>query len=215
MSAEPRSERVCACGCGRKFIPSAGRGCARMYFSKKCQSKVHKHTEYSRHRDRILVRSRKWHAANRQGVKNYKLLKKYGISLKEYECILQQQEGCCAICGSSTSRGRQDILGFHVDHSHITGRVRGLLCNKCNIGLGFFDDDPNRVLAASMYLQKAEEIHKILSVPGLIPAVAAEAANRSLTFAQAMQQALDGWLDAKKPTTQSQLLVEQAKESTK
>ena len=63
---------------------------------------------------------------------------KYGISLIEYNIILDKQEGCCAICNKHHTLFKQALS---VDHNHITGQVRGLLCNKCNLGIGIFSDN--------------------------------------------------------------------------
>jgi hypothetical protein len=63
--------------------------------------------------------------------------------------MLQQQNGLCAIC-KKTETGKTSNLC--VDHCHKTGKVRGLLCNNCNKGLGLFKDNPEVLLNASAYL---------------------------------------------------------------
>lgn len=65
--------------------------------------------------------------------------------------MLAAQNGGCAICGATEPGGRTRY--FPVDHCHTTGIVRGLLCTKCNRGLGLFNDDPERVARAVMYLK--------------------------------------------------------------
>lgn len=77
--------------------------------------------------------------------------KKFGISQAAFDALLLAQSGRCAICRSDKAGGRG---GFAVDHCHITGRVRGLLCTNCNNGLGRFKDDPDRLIAAADYLRK-------------------------------------------------------------
>lgn len=72
----------------------------------------------------------------------------YGLSLQEFKALLARQESACAICKTS---GRF----LHVDHCHATGKVRGFLCNRCNIGLGYYDDDPDLMEAATAYLRAA------------------------------------------------------------
>lgn len=72
---------------------------------------------------------------------------KYGITPKDYELLCDAQNDRCAICRRSFSRG---ILV--VDHDHVTGAVRGLLCPGCNSGLGFFEDSTDRLLVAAAYL---------------------------------------------------------------
>lgn len=73
----------------------------------------------------------------------------YGLSLAQYEDLLRQQSGRCAICGTDRNGG----VAMGVDHDHRTGDIRGLLCDPCNIGLGGFRDDPALLAAASAYLQ--------------------------------------------------------------
>ena len=88
----------------------------------------------------------------RSSVQNraYNLKSKHGITLADYERMLAQQSGKCAICGS-LSPGHNETH-FHVDHDHLTGRVRGLLCECCNVGIGYFDG-PERLEAAAQYLR--------------------------------------------------------------
>jgi phage-related minor tail protein len=77
----------------------------------------------------------------------------YGISLEEYDAMLDRQGGVCAICKRKPDEGK----ALFVDHCHVTGRVRGLLCGKCNSVLAFGNDDPDILRAAIAYLQAARE----------------------------------------------------------
>jgi len=100
-----------------------------------------------RNRDKLKEYARKRHIEN--GAADG--LRKYGLTVEAYNAMLAQQGGGCAICGGGpNSRGRR----FAVDHCHGTGRVRGLLCSKCNTALGLLDDDPLRCEAAAAYLRK-------------------------------------------------------------
>jgi hypothetical protein len=80
---------------------------------------------------------------------NFQLKRKYGITLAEYDTMLEQQEGCCKVCGTDEPGGQGR---FHVDHNHTTGKVRGLLCSNCNTGIGKFKDSPTVLLKAAAYL---------------------------------------------------------------
>lgn len=79
--------------------------------------------------------------------------KVYGISLADYEVMFERQGGACAIC-------KRTGLTLCVDHCHLTGEVRGLLCVQCNSALGFCRDDPALLRAAAEYLQAARDRQK-------------------------------------------------------
>jgi Recombination endonuclease VII len=74
------------------------------------------------------------------------LKRRYGISAAEYEALLAKQDGACAIC---RKRSKERLC---VDHCHLTGRIRGLLCHACNLALGYLKDDQASLVAALAYL---------------------------------------------------------------
>ena len=74
-------------------------------------------------------------------VRERHLQRVYGISTEEYNEMLVNQEGSCAICPTTEPGGKHNV--FHVDHCHETGKVRGLLCKNCNIALGLVQDKPD------------------------------------------------------------------------
>lgn len=80
--------------------------------------------------------------------RNSELRSKYGISVHTYNSMLKEQDGKCAICKRICESGRR----LAVDHSHNEGRVRGLLCSKCNRAIGLFRDDPAIMSNALDYL---------------------------------------------------------------
>lgn len=82
--------------------------------------------------------------------KAHNLKKRYGISLLDYEKMLQQQEGRCAIC-----KAEPGARSLAVDHCSNTGYVRGLLCMSCNQAIGAFDHNPVLLKLAAEYLQRA------------------------------------------------------------
>jgi hypothetical protein len=72
-------------------------------------------------------------------------MKRYGMTIEEFDQMREDQNGLCAVCKFPHAE-------LHIDHDHETGRIRGLLCNKCNLGIGFMRDDPEVLQAAINYL---------------------------------------------------------------
>lgn len=87
--------------------------------------------------------------------RNSRLKKLYGLTIEDVGIILKNQNYKCAICGQEISLfGSSKKLTAHVDHDHKTGKIRGLLCQECNIGLGKFRDNTEYLLGALSYLKK-------------------------------------------------------------
>lgn len=82
-------------------------------------------------------------------------LTRYGLTPETYEEMIEKQNDRCAIC-HSTDKGRKAAIHWFVDHCHKTNRVRGLLCSKCNAGLGTFNDNIEIVQSAINYLNRAD-----------------------------------------------------------
>lgn len=75
-------------------------------------------------------------------------LQKYGLNIESYNKLLEKQNGMCAICGKKETK-----KSLAVDHCHQTGKVRGLLCFRCNFGLSYFSENAERFLMAYNYLK--------------------------------------------------------------
>lgn len=82
--------------------------------------------------------------------KTYTRFSKYGINKAVYDILFQQQGGVCAICKTPPLNS----YSLFIDHCHDTGKIRGLLCNRCNNGLGAFGDNAEGVRAALDYLAR-------------------------------------------------------------
>lgn len=119
-----------------------------------------KDTYYQRNREEVLARRKARFLANpehyrekarlqmaRWRATNPRVSQATGLTFEAHERQLAAQGGKCAICG--TTKGK-----WHGDHDHDTGRFRGILCQKCNMGLGMFDDEAGRLAAAIAYLEK-------------------------------------------------------------
>lgn len=87
---------------------------------------------------------------NRSRARKSKLFIKYGITEEDYERMLEEQDHLCAICREPCSSGRR----LAVDHCHLTGKVRGLLCMNCNIALGKLKDSVKIAQSLIRYLEE-------------------------------------------------------------
>lgn len=113
-----------------------------------------KHSEETKKLLRMGAEGRKILAKRRNKKNNSrssgKFLKiKYGITMQEYEELLKKQDYRCAICGSYNKTRERRLA---VDHSHETGKVRGLLCGSCNVGIGSLKEDKQIFENAIEYL---------------------------------------------------------------
>ena len=115
-----------------------------------------------------IARNHQWHKENRERLKevrkarvlanpdkvariarNSALKANYGITIDEYDAMFKAQRGKCAVCGEKYGRT------LHVDHCHRTNKVRGLLCQKCNMAIGLLQDSAKLLARAISYLQGA------------------------------------------------------------
>ena len=106
-------------------------------------------------RDRLIGYNKKWKKENPDKVENYRLLTSYGISLEQYNQMFVNQNGLCAICFNREVKS--NTIKLSVDHNHQTNKIRGLLCNNCNKGLGDFKDSKDLLFKAIKYLKKYGE----------------------------------------------------------
>lgn len=102
-----------------------------------------------------------WSKANPERVKamsdRANIRKNRGIDLWDFKYILHSQGGKCAICGSlEFGQGIRDLKRGAVDHDHKTGEVRGILCDKCNRGIGLLGDDIEILRSAIKYLSRKQ-----------------------------------------------------------
>jgi hypothetical protein len=116
-----------------------------------------------KNRERILKQEGEYRDKNRIAVNQYSRLryyknkqkeldrirfKKYGITGEEYREILERQGIKCPICNRDITKN------LSVDHNHITGKIRGLICNSCNLAIGNANDSPDRLRAMADYLER-------------------------------------------------------------
>lgn len=112
---------------------------------KECKRKYY----YSK-REHFIKQNQERRRKNPDNKKDYDLTRCFGIGIKQYNELLTFQNNKCAICFEVNADGR----GLAVDHNHSNGKVRGLLCGKCNMALGRFNEDENLILRIVDYLRK-------------------------------------------------------------
>jgi hypothetical protein len=124
-------------------LPSGGRKNKRC-----CSTRCQRHF-WQRKRREISIRAKdpaRQHA--------HRIRREYGLSAEQYEAMRSAQGGACKICRHVPAGMVRRDQRLFVDHSHRTLEVRGLLCAKCNAGLGMFRDDPALLMAAIAYLAR-------------------------------------------------------------
>jgi len=114
------------------------------------------HKYYEEHKDQIKARVKEYDKTHKRDSKSKKLKHNFGITLEQYNDMLVSQNGVCAICKQvETHKHKSGVLcKLSVDHCHTTGRNRKLLCHKCNLGLGIFNDNPVVLHDAARYLEE-------------------------------------------------------------
>ena len=103
-----------------------------------------------------------WKEQNNVGHRARTLKREYGLTEDDVHALLERQDGKCASCSRDitgvTIKKRGAVCpDLRVDHCHTTGIVRGLLCNKCNVGIGCFDDKPELLEKAAAYIRLSRE----------------------------------------------------------
>lgn len=103
-----------------------------------------------------------WRQLNPSSTRSQQIKTCFGITQEQYLAMLAQQNNSCACCGDSFDSIPPVVIqktgkprAPHIDHCHTTGKVRGILCNGCNTGLGLFKDSPKRLQLAAQYLLKS------------------------------------------------------------
>lgn len=106
--------------------------------------------ERRRAADRQKQRAERKTSEYKARYRDYMLRKSYGISAAQMNAIFVMQGSSCAICKSTDAQWKRK--GWHVDHNHDTGVVRGILCQKCNLMIGLAMDSPSTLVSAAQYL---------------------------------------------------------------
>lgn len=110
-------------------------------------------------REKYLANRHRWKSRD----KEVRAKNRYGITPSQMQQLLEDQENKCAICKRpfedkppSGIKNKKNVHGPHIDHNHMTNKVRGLLCHWCNTGLGCFGDNKACIASAGLYLERTE-----------------------------------------------------------
>lgn len=103
-----------------------------------------------RNREYVNAKQRERYALNSDRARAYNLAYLYGVTLEWYEAQLQAQGGRCAICGYVPKEGQRRLA---VDHNHYTNKIRELLCQRCNLSVGYMREDPRLIRKMADYLE--------------------------------------------------------------
>jgi ATP-dependent 26S proteasome regulatory subunit len=114
--------------------------------------KIYHHKRYIENKKEINEKNRKWYKLNPDKSRNQKLLYTYGITLEQRNKMILDQENKCPICFDILDT--IDNKNIHVDHNHNTGKVRAVLCKKCNSMIGLCREREDILLNAIGYLKK-------------------------------------------------------------
>lgn len=95
---------------------------------------------------------KRYYNSHKEKYMAYKMKDAYGLELNDYYALVTKQNGLCAICGEKPKQITGKSRRLHIDHDHATGKIRGLLCHKCNNGLGCMDDNIQKLESAIKYL---------------------------------------------------------------
>lgn len=134
------------------------RYCVKMYAKKWRNANKEKANGYGRkynllHSKKHREASKKWQRLNPDKYKNISLKRTHKINISCYNNMLKQQNYSCAIC---KKHKKNFNINLSVDHCHKTGKIRGLLCSKCNTGIGFFNESKTNFINAIKYLNKSK-----------------------------------------------------------
>ena len=140
---------------GRKICDSCLREKYKEYYIKNYEKeRVRKKQYYIKNKEKLLAYSKEYRAKHIEEKKDYNLRRAFGIGLDDVQKMLELQKYKCKICGGELELifGGRNKKSPHLDHDHLTGKVRGILCHSCNLVLGFAYDNSEILERAVEYL---------------------------------------------------------------
>jgi hypothetical protein len=117
--------------------------------------KIYEKNYKLKNKDKITIQSKENYQENIEKRRWSRIKRIYGITEKEYNEMLNNQNNVCSICLQSERRKAHNgnVCNLSIDHNHKTGKIRGLLCHDCNVAIGHFDDNSETLERAIKYLK--------------------------------------------------------------
>lgn len=130
-------------------VDSRGYVLARCRPCRNLQRRRYRKKNPERHREA----DRAYYERNKDKARAYRLQKEYGVTIEQFEAMVDEQDGRCFLCEREPT-GRHNGSVLHMDHDHETKTPRRPLCQNCNNGLGHFLDDPELLRKAAAYIEE-------------------------------------------------------------
>lgn len=149
---------ICKKGHDKRVTGVAKNGACRLCNNEQDREARKNLTEDDYNRLNAQARNRNGTEEGRSRLRTYHLKQTYGLSREQYDEMVKEQDGKCALCGQPETFVRNGkVHELNVDHDHATGAIRALLCYHCNTGIGKFRDDPELLIAALQYLWRFKQ----------------------------------------------------------
>jgi len=116
-------------------------------------NRKHKREYDLKHKGEKKKYNKRYFQEHREKMRNFHMLYRHGLSLEQIDQMLIKQNHKCQICGESLIETKRNI-----DHDHKTNVIRGILCDFCNVGIGYFHDDPEILKKAIDYLHESQNL---------------------------------------------------------
>lgn len=160
--------------CGKQFTRVRTQGQPQVYCSRRCtmaaadERKRQRNANVERRKcacgstdvaavgKPVCPACRKDHRPGAQVRERARTLRTYGLTEADWDGFVKRQGNRCAVCRTGKPGGRGER--WHIDHDHVTGQVRGLLCGKCNSAIGMLQDDPDVIKAAARYVTRHRQM---------------------------------------------------------
>ena len=120
----------------------------RYYIEHKSEIETQRKSFYKKNKHKIVAQKRRYYKANPERFKSYRLKSRYGLTLSEFHRRAAEQEQKCPICAEPDAK-------LVLDHDHDDSSIRGLICGRCNTGLGMLGDSIETLKSAIRYLEHA------------------------------------------------------------